>query len=274
MEPPATKEDLKNLVREGVEETRRVEFKRELPPAGKNRDLARIIAAMANSEGGTLVYGVEEDDTGRADALHPIDLESAPERVNQVARSSIDEPVDLVDTATIEERDGKGYLVVTVPESERAPHFVNGSVWGRTTKGNARLSRREVGELFADSDGFAAEFGLSATKPGRVVVRTEREVRYSGRRPSRIYYLVFKNDGESDVEDVSYELEHREDRDSSRELPDPLNDPFPVPTLAAGQEIRFQIVTHLNTAAVFNVRVSWTSRVGTRKEKVSHIQVY
>lgn len=274
MEPPTTTDDMQRIVRKRVEESRRLEFKRRLPESGKNHDLAKLIAAMANTEGGMILYGVEEDDDGRADELNPIDLKDAAERVNLVADSTIDERVELEDTHSIVEADGEGYLVVVVPESERAPHFVRYVAWGRTTKGNTRLGRRQIGELFAESEGFAEEFGLTVEKPGRVVVRLDREDRVRRGKVRRQYYLVFENDGGSDAHEVSYECEHRDDADTSEEFPSPANDPFPVKTLPAGGSIRVQFLPHSGSAAVFNVRISWTSESGESKETVWPIQIY
>lgn len=274
MEPPTTTDDMQRIVRKRVEESRRLEFKRRLPESGKNHDLAKLIAAMANTEGGMILYGVEEDDDGRADGLNPVDLKDAAERVNLVADSKIDERVELEDTHSIVETDGEGYLVVVVPESERAPHFVRYVAWGRTTKGNTRLGRRQIGELFAESEGFAEEFGLTVEKPGRVVVRPDREDRVRRGKVRRQYYLVFENDGGSDAHEVSYECEHRDDADTSGEFPSPANDPFPVKTLPAGGSIRVQVLPHSGSAAVFNVRISWTSESGESKETVWPIQIY
>lgn len=276
MEPPTTTDDMQRIVREGVEESRRLEFKRRLPESGKNHDLAKLIAAMANTEGGMILYGVEEDDDGRADGLNAIDLKDAAERVNLVADSKIDERVELEDTRSIVEADSEGYLVVVVPESERAPHFVRYVAWGRTTKGNTRLGRRQIGELFAESEGFAEEFGLTVPQPGRVVVKADHESRFRGTRQDTedLHFLVLENDGESDVEDVTYEMELREELEGRQELPNILTDPFPLPVMPAGHEARVRIQPFVGSAVAFNVRTQWISADGQREELTWPIDIH
>ena len=49
---PENLEDLKRIVQERLEESARLEFKRQLPEPGKNEDLAKDLAAMAKSGAG------------------------------------------------------------------------------------------------------------------------------------------------------------------------------------------------------------------------------
>ena len=99
-----------------LEETTQLEFKRELPPSGKNDDIAKDIAAMANTEGGVIIYGIEEDNAGRAKALTPLAMPGVGERVTLVAQS-LDEGLTLRSVTTIL-ADGaadEGFLIVEVP---------------------------------------------------------------------------------------------------------------------------------------------------------------
>src|SRR5215210_2455232 len=72
-------------------ETATFDAKADLPKKGKSKDLAIDVAAMAN-DGGTLLYGVGEDDHGRPTVLRPIELAGTRERVNHIVRSCISEP--------------------------------------------------------------------------------------------------------------------------------------------------------------------------------------
>ncbi|MDQ3302895.1 MAG: ATP-binding protein [Actinomycetota bacterium] len=86
--------------------------------------MAVDVAAMAN-DGGTLLYGVDEDDHGEPAVRTPIQLDGARERVDQIVRTCISEPPDIeIRAIPTEEDEGKGYLVVAVPLSPRAPHMV------------------------------------------------------------------------------------------------------------------------------------------------------
>lgn len=112
-------------VSEGVAEDERLDWKRSLPTDGD--EVAKDVAAMANSRGGLLVYGVAEDRrTGRASAVQAVSLDEAHQkrirawlgtRVHPVVPGVVVLPVRESDT------DDTGFLVVLVPESSDAPHL-------------------------------------------------------------------------------------------------------------------------------------------------------
>ena len=80
-----TKSNIEALVADGISESRQLDYKRELPTGGDGRiRFLRDVAAFANTEGGDLAFGVEEevdsDDkrTGRAGAIPGVgDLDDA-----------------------------------------------------------------------------------------------------------------------------------------------------------------------------------------------------
>lgn len=272
MLPPKNLEDLERIVEERLEETVRLELKRELPPSGKNDDLATDMSAMANTEGGVIVYGIEEDDTGRANALCPFPISGAAERVNLVARNSLNESLALgaVYSIPAEDATSLGFLVVEVPRSERAPHFFQGTAWGRTSKGNVRLTRRRVGELFAQSAGFAEEFGLIVGRPGRVfaehaVERYQTTDMYGHPQSVECDYLIFKNDGDSDCFDVKWEWLPDE---PGAETPSVLEDPFPLEVLQSGVRVRLRLATAWGTRPNLRVVSRWRDKNGQQHEQV------
>lgn len=264
---PETLKDLKRIVAERLEETTRLEFKRILPESGKNDDLAKDLAAMANAEGGVIIYGVEEDG-GRAKELAPFTVTGAPERVAWVA-STLDEPLKLSNVFTITDR-GKteGFLIVEIPRSERAPHFYKGFAPVRTGRVITRLTRRQAGELFARSPGFAEEFGLRLSRPGQVRFTLNREgYQYSRSvfdRPAElhtdyVYFLVFENVGESDIFAVDWAWVS----DSTSEgvgWVDMRDNPFPVDVMHPGAKVsvRVEPLTPMGaTLGRLKVRTVW-----------------
>jgi len=269
---PQSVEDLKRLVEERLEETTRLEFKRQLPEPGKNDDLAKDLAAMANTEGGVIIYGIEQDDMGRARELRPFAIQGVGERVTLVAQSCLDEPLTLASVHSIatEGRESLGFLVVEVPLSDRAPHFHQGSAWGRTAKGNAPLTRRRIGELFARSPGFAEEFGLVVGRPGRVLVKriTERyqETDPRGQLQTRQrHYLVFENDGNADVLNVEWEWVTTGLEGGA--VPSVLEDPFPLDHMQPGVQVPVLAICSLATAANLRVRTRWRDADGREHQQ-------
>ena len=88
-------------------------------------EAAKDIAAMANSGGGWIFFGVQEEEkTGKAQEIHPIDWDSSEEqKLYQTAWNRIQPPVMGIDFFPIADNDGKVVLAMRVPGSTRTPHF-------------------------------------------------------------------------------------------------------------------------------------------------------
>jgi hypothetical protein len=148
---PTTEEEIIKVVTSGsLEETAIFDAKKELP--SKNSELAKDIAAMAN-DGGVLLYGVDEDATGRPTVLAPIPLPGQRERITSIVQTSIAEAPKISISAIPTSSDpSKGYLVVVVPPSDRAPHMVvvkgDNRYYGRTATGNYPLNEAEVARFY------------------------------------------------------------------------------------------------------------------------------
>jgi hypothetical protein len=68
------------------------------------------------SDGGTLLYGIGEDEHNRLTVPQPFELAGAAERVDQIVRTCISEPPDVQLRPIPTEADpAVGYLVVIVP---------------------------------------------------------------------------------------------------------------------------------------------------------------
>lgn len=145
-----TEEEIARVVKSGaLRETTSFDAKREI---GKNEEVAKDIAAMAN-DGGILLYGIGEDEQGRPTILTPVKLEGVREKINSIALSSISEPLTVsISTIPTNNDPSVGYIVVQVPASPRAPHMVvvkgHNRYYGRTDTGNIQLSEGSVSQLY------------------------------------------------------------------------------------------------------------------------------
>ena len=257
---PTTLADIRLLVSQHVEESTHLDFKRQLPDSGKNDDIAKALSAFANSDGGVLVYGIDEDGQGRAETLCPVTLLGAPERIDLVARQSLDGPVAIESLSIPSSSDSAlGFLVVKVPRSTRAPHFHRGTAWGRSSRVVAPLTRHQIGDLFARQPGFAEEFHLLSTHPGRIRVEKIKETAPGMNTYS--YYLLFENDGDADVFDVTWEMD--EPDDCIHVFDAGL---FPVPVMHPRSELRVHLSHAHGSEPSFRVHAHWRDSNDQKQE--------
>ena len=115
-----------------IPEGLRLDYKREMP-----KDLAKIVAAFANTLGGLIVLGVDADKTTNM-PIWPtttgMEKEAGLERITAICRDNIYPPVrpqisPIIDNPHVA---GAALAVLRVNESPEAPHAVKGLVYERT----------------------------------------------------------------------------------------------------------------------------------------------
>jgi hypothetical protein len=125
---------------EGITERFDLDWKKTLPltapdkegKAQQQAELAKDIAAMANSGGGLIVYGVQQTGVGsesHAEKIVPVGIigEAELKTVRQVAGALIYPPVSRLQFFHLfpPGAPGEGVLAMSVPDSIDAPHLVN-----------------------------------------------------------------------------------------------------------------------------------------------------
>ncbi len=121
--PKDEQDILTAIANQSLEETVTFDAKREIPK--RNSDTAVDVSALANTAGGVLLYGIDEDEGGHPSIPMPFALSGQRERIDSIVRTSIDEvPSHRSFTIPDSGDESRGYLVVVVPPSERAPHMV------------------------------------------------------------------------------------------------------------------------------------------------------
>ncbi len=106
-----------------------LDFKRDLygRSDGEKRKLAGDVAALANTaSGGLIILGIEEDDQARAAAAPGVEISDAEiSRIRQIIASLVAPlPAFEVLPSGDPSQPGRGFLVIAVPRSARAPHAV------------------------------------------------------------------------------------------------------------------------------------------------------
>ncbi len=152
-----TEGDLDALGANAIPEGLRLEFKRQLDLTTRKQrvDVAADVAAMANTEGGRIAFGVDEvklpDDTVVAGPIKALTDAKAVSALPDILHSVIDPPprFDLVQVPV----SGGFVLVVEVYRSWADLHMVSGYAQGRYyrrgPKGNVLMGQSEVREAYA-----------------------------------------------------------------------------------------------------------------------------
>lgn len=123
---PLTNEMLDAAVTGGVVETNDLDWKSELPPAKglPQTDFPKDVAAMANSGGGVIVYGVLESQRAATERIDVGEFDEAYERsLRSAAITAISPPVFGLNVHCLGD-EGKRAVVVEVPASIDGPHLV------------------------------------------------------------------------------------------------------------------------------------------------------
>jgi hypothetical protein len=125
---------VRSLVDTHAAEADDLDFKAALYGSGDSdkRALATDVAAMANTAGGLIVIGIQEDDQARASSVQNVSLADA--EINRMLQiiASLTAPLPAFDVIPLEcpDEGGVGFLLVAVPRSIRQPHavLVNGAL--------------------------------------------------------------------------------------------------------------------------------------------------
>ena len=122
---PANLADIESLIRNQVPESIHLDYKASpaLEPK-KSVEIAKDVSAFTNSDGGLLIYGVEEDKIShlpmRIDA--GVDPKWNREWLEQVITSHVNPRIDGIEIQQFALANGNSVVCVQIPKSFRGPH--------------------------------------------------------------------------------------------------------------------------------------------------------
>ena len=154
---------VQGLVERKQPENRHFEFKEKLN-VKSDRDVRKMLeraAAFANTEGGFLIYGIEEFE-GKANEICGIDCDQNDDALKQsigsLVRSWVDPELTDEDVDPVTMQDGKRVLVIHVPKSKSSPHMVTHSkinrIYKRNSSGIYPPGLEELKRMFLESELF------------------------------------------------------------------------------------------------------------------------
>jgi len=151
---PVTDELLDAAVAVGTGETSDLDWKEELPPAKRlpQTDFPKDVAAMANSGGGVIVFGVREVQKAATERLDVGDLDEGHERaLRGAAVTAISPPVFGLTVHKLGAA-GRRAVVVEVLPSVEVPHLIyRGEYFGAPVRNDADtvwMKERQVEAMF------------------------------------------------------------------------------------------------------------------------------
>lgn len=121
---PESVVDLQDLIRNEVQESLHLDYKRSLAIDNSQRaEIAKDISAFANSDGGLIIYGMEEKEHLPVKIDQGVDhTRYSREWLEQVINSGIAPRIDGVQITQIPLSDERSVYAVQVPKSYRGPH--------------------------------------------------------------------------------------------------------------------------------------------------------
>ena len=114
-------------------------------------DLAASIIAFANTDGGQMIFGVndEREITGLGD-----ETDHVFQFIDNIAFNNCEPPVTIVQE-TVRDQQGRIVVIVNIPKGDRRPYRTNrGVYYVRTASGRRQASREELLRLFQSTESF------------------------------------------------------------------------------------------------------------------------
>jgi hypothetical protein len=180
-----TRADLQRLVDETLEESLTLDYKASaaLSREGKAPDeMCKDVSAMANSAGGQIVYGIEEDK--KAQKPSKIDEGVSDDKITrewieQVLNSRVQPRMSGITTARIDMGDGKFGYVITILQSRTGPHQApDRKYYKRFDLQSVPMYDYEIRDVMQRSTtpDLRVSFGFAGGKPARLEYLPEQEL--------------------------------------------------------------------------------------------------
>lgn len=170
-----TKDDLQEFITNLITEKKTLDYKRELPGNSDDdkKEFLNDVSSFANSQGGDLIFGIEEDSlTKNPKCLYNVKIKNPDEdirRLEGMIRDGI-KPRILYEIREIPFEDGKYAIIIRVKKSWNSPHQV---IFHHSNKFYSRSSK---GKNLMDLDELRVAFNLSETRISKIKTFVEDRI--------------------------------------------------------------------------------------------------
>lgn len=159
-----TSDDIESLFKNQVRESKSLDYKRELDITGANKDKNRLeffcdIASFYNTEGGVLLYGIEErrDPNGNTGYPEKYFSQNMPnedqieQQINSIIRSNTDPEITNIAIKFIDVQENK-LLAIGIPRGLGLPSMVTNNdhnkFYRRNSTGKYAVGTAELNQMF------------------------------------------------------------------------------------------------------------------------------
>lgn len=158
-------EDIETIVRDKIPESRTVDYKLELHPKtdGGNKEFLKDISAFANTMGGYLIYGIDEEEGVPTEikGVRVDNCDKLKQHFENLLRTGVDPVIRGVDFHAVDLEDSKKLVIVKVPRSIARPHAVrikkHFRFYGRNSSGVHQLEVDDLRRAFLASETLTAK---------------------------------------------------------------------------------------------------------------------
>lgn len=191
MNSPRTLQDLKNMIKNQIQENIHLDYKRS-SALSSNREIAKDVSAFANSDGGCIIYGIEEDKHLPTRIDSGVDHDKyTREWLENVVTSNISPRIEGIKISQVQSPDNpnNSIYIVDIPRSSRGPH---------QDRGNHRYYKR-----FNFKSQPMEDYEINDVRSRNHTVKPLINIDIEAKHTSRIY-LVIENIGEAVAENVKF----------------------------------------------------------------------
>ena len=145
-----SEKDLQELIKNKIGESTTLEYK-SLDSLKDNAEIAKDVSAMANSEGGMIIYGIKENDNRYPQEIEWSSDKGLKDKIDQILSSRINRKIEGCEIQEIPSNENKEkfVIIVNIPRSDLAPHQanMNAEVKKYYRRSNSRVREMEQGEI-------------------------------------------------------------------------------------------------------------------------------
>lgn len=144
--------DLQDLIEEQIPEGKNIEYKRELPNSTdeSKKEFLADISSFANSAGGYLIYGVDEENgyPQKIPGIQTDNIDNEKLRLENIIREGIDPRIPGISIIAIPLHNQRFVFLIHIPKSYLSPHMVvfknNSRFYARNSAGKYQMDVQEI----------------------------------------------------------------------------------------------------------------------------------